>query len=242
MRNVVVSDDGVENSIVGDHTLIPACDVGVDKFRKIVEATHELAGIGGYKIGFRLGLEIGLPAAVKLLREYTNKPVIYDHQKAANDIPDTGRLFAEVCAQAGLDYVILFPLTGPATLKAWVQACQQQELQVIVGGVMTHEKFLVREGGFIADDAVYDIYALAADLGVRDFVVPSTKFDLCMSIYDVLKKRDIKPRFYSPGIGKQGGNWQTLKQSEVPAWHAIVGRSLYSEGDIKINANKFLTD
>lgn len=224
------------------HTIIPACDCDAVTFQALVEKTHSLEGLSAYKVGFRLGLEIGLPEAVRIVRRHTQKPVMYDHQKAANDIPDTGKLFAEVCKRAGIDSVILFPLTGPLVLKGWVEACRQAELDVIVGGLMTHDRFLVSEGGFIADEAAQLIYMMAADLGVTDFVLPSTKMDFSWSIYQSLRNRGVNPTFYSPGIGTQGGKWSDLCRDDGPPWHAIVGRSILQGGDYRKNAEAFLKE
>ncbi len=226
--------------IEGKHRLIPACDCDSESFRKLLKATGKLAGIGGYKVGFRLALELGLGKCVEMVRRSSDKPVIYDHQKAATDIPDTGDLFAELCAGAGVDGVILFPLTGPQVLKKWIAACQRQSLGVIVGGLMTHPGFLGSEGGFIADDASHLIYCMAADCGVTEFVVPGTRPEFSWGVYELLSNRGIQPSFYSPGIGQQGGQWQSFVRANGPAWHAIVGRSLYREGDIANNATAIL--
>ncbi|MBU0661850.1 orotidine 5'-phosphate decarboxylase, partial [Candidatus Micrarchaeota archaeon] len=101
-------------------SIIPACDVAtIEEFEKIVRETSDVKKIGGYKIGFELGLGYGLKALVDAARKHTQKPIIYDHQKAATDIPDVADKFARVCKGAGLDAVILFPMAGPETEKAW---------------------------------------------------------------------------------------------------------------------------
>lgn len=91
-------------------SVIPACDVPtLEEFEEIVKETADVEGIGGYKVGLELGLSYGLGRVVEVARKYTAKPIIYDHQKAGTDIPDTGKNFAEVCKRAGVDAVILFP-------------------------------------------------------------------------------------------------------------------------------------
>lgn len=228
--------------IAHKYSLIPACDFDLPTLNALVEQTHTIPRLSAYKVGFRLGLEHGLPAVVKAIRHYTKKPIIYDHQKAANDIPDTGKLFAEVCKGAGIDSIILFPLTGPEVLKQWVQACQAIKLHVIVGGLMTHHGFLVSEGGFISDEAVRLIYVMAADLGVQDFVLPSTRPEFSWGIHSALKNRGFSPTFYSPGIGTQGGKWEDLCRPDGPAWHAIAGRSLLDKKNYRANAERLLLD
>ncbi|MBU1922628.1 orotidine 5-phosphate decarboxylase, partial [Patescibacteria group bacterium] len=101
-----------------DRSLVPACDVSLELYERIVRETADVAGVGAYKVGFQLGLAHGLPRIVELARQYTDKPIIYDHQKAATDIPDTGVNFAETLSASGVDAVIFFPQAGPATEEA----------------------------------------------------------------------------------------------------------------------------
>src|SRR3989344_2829515 len=118
-------------------SIIPACDFeDIKTFEKLVKETDSIKGIGAYKIGFELGLKYGLPAVVRAARRHTKKPLIYDHQKAATDVPFTGEKFAKVCKEAGVDSVILFPQAGPATEREWILQCQNAGLVVIVGGEM----------------------------------------------------------------------------------------------------------
>ncbi|WP_456442720.1 orotidine 5'-phosphate decarboxylase / HUMPS family protein, partial [Caldithrix abyssi] len=162
--------------MVNVRKLIPALDT--DDLKLIEHLVREIDRhelIYGYKLGFIAGLTHGLPEVVETIRRFSAKPIIYDHQKAATDIPDMGKRFAQVMKHSGVDEVILFPQAGPATLEAWVKALKEEELKVIVGGIMTHARYRVSEGGYLDDRAVLDIYSRSASLGVRRFVVPLTK-------------------------------------------------------------------
>ena len=197
------------NSIIKEKkSVIPACDVAtLEELENLVKAADSVKGIGGYKIGFSLALPYGLPAVVKAIRKHSKKPIIYDHQKAATDIPDTGAQFAAACAAAKIDAVILFPQAGPETLKAWINHCNAAKLKVIVGGEMTHPAFLAKDGGFLLDDAPKRIYELAASLGVTDFVVPGNKPDRIRYYKEIIEKAGCAaPAFYSPGLVTQGGD------------------------------------
>ncbi|MGR3318514.1 MAG: orotidine 5'-phosphate decarboxylase / HUMPS family protein [Candidatus Anammoxibacter sp.] len=217
-----------------DRSIIPACDVSLGLYETIVKETADIDGIGGYKIGFVLGLTHGLPKVVEVARRYTDKPIIYDHQKACTDIPDTGAGFAKTCKDAGVDAIILFPQSGPETEAAWIKACKAEGLGVIVGGIMSHPKYIRSEGGYIADEAVLEIYLTAADLGVVDFVVPGNRPDDIKRIMAALKKRGIAGVFYSPGFVAQGGSISdTLKMFGANNWHPIVGRGIYNAKNIK---------
>jgi orotidine-5'-phosphate decarboxylase len=211
------------------YRIIPALDVAdLDQALRLVCRVAGRESVYGFKLGFSLGLGYGLPETVRRIREWTDKPLIYDHQKAATDIPDTGQLFGDVMKKAGITEVILFPHTGPRTLEAWTKAMQERQLKVIVGAVMTHAAYLVSEGGFIADAAAVAIYRQAAQLGVAAFVVPLTKPELVAKLAVEVPFTQ-KQEFYSPGFGAQGGD---PAQFPMLAKHyLIMGRSLFAAAD-----------
>lgn len=212
-----------------EYRLIPALDTAeLEPSLRVVRAVDACDFVYGYKIGFSLGLGYGLPEVVARIREISNKPIIYDHQKAATDIPDTGTLFADVMARAGINEVILFPHTGPRTLEAWVRAMQERSLKTIVGAVMTHPAYLVSEGGFIADDAALAIYRQAAALGVSAFVTPLTKPDVVARLAAEVPFT-AEQEFYSPGLGAQGGD--PTQYPALQKHYLIVGRSLLAAAD-----------
>ena len=124
---------------------------------------------------------------------------------------------------SGIDEVILFPQAGPATLEGWVKGLQDQNLKVIVGGIMTHPKFMVSEGGFISDESVTKMYSMSHKMGVDSFVVPLTKPDETENLYKEAKLND-KCTFYSPGFGKQGGDASNF--GFLKTHYLIIGRSL----------------
>lgn len=216
-------------------SIVPACDVSdLHKLSELVEATNDVEGIGAYKIGFALGLKHGLPKVVEAVRAFINKPIIYDHQKAATDIPDTGELFAKTCAEAGVDAVILFPLAGPATQVAWTKAAQQAGLGVIVGTEMTHERFLQSDGGYLVDDAPLRALGIAARMGVSDFVVPGNKPEKIRQYREEAEKLlgGGNFAFYSPGFVAQGGELSEGAAAAGENFHAIVGRAIYGAGGV----------
>jgi orotidine-5'-phosphate decarboxylase len=217
-----------------DRSIIPACDVEtLEELKKLIKQTHDVKGIGGYKIGFALVLNYSLPAVVKTIRKFTKLPIIYDHQKAATDIPDWGQKFAKVCKDAGVDAVILWPQSGPTTEEAWIKACQSVELGVIVGGEMTHPKFKRSEGGFISDEALDEIYMNATNLGVTNFVVPGNRVDR-ISYYRSLLEPKVKGlTFFAPGFVAQGGEITEAAKAAGKFWHAIVGRAIYQAKDMR---------
>jgi|GEM_PF-141554 orotidine-5'-phosphate decarboxylase len=210
-----------------ERSIIPACDISdIQAFEVLVRETSKVEGIGGYKIGFELALGYGLPRVVETARKYTDKPLIYDHQKAGTDIPDTGKKFMTVNKKAGIDAVILFPQSGPETERAWIYRALDNSLGVIVGGRMTHPAYSVSEGGFIADEGALEMYRIAARAGIRNFVVPGTKPDVIRIVNDVVRGEGVDPIFYAPGFGAQLGNFNDVKAVLGNNWHAIVGRAI----------------
>lgn len=223
--------------------IIPACDVkNLNDLKKIIEETSDIEGIGGYKIGAILVLKYGLSVVCEKISSNTDLPIIYDHQKLGTDIPDVcGGDMLEICKDAGVHAVIIFPQSGPETLKSTIAGCYHFGLIPIVGGEMTHEKYLINEGGYISDNAPERMYLDAAELNVEHFVIPGTKVDK-MEKYRLLLEKIIKePKFLFPGIGKeyQGGDIIAAFEAVKPLpSYAIVGRAIYAAKNIREAAER----
>ncbi len=220
-------------------SIIPSCDVSdLTKLKNLVKETCSVKGIGAYKIGLELCIPYGICQVIDVIRKQTNLPIIYDHQKAATDIPELGEKFAK--AVKGVDAVILFPFTGPKTEIAWIKACRKEKLGVIVGGEMTHKGFLESEGGFINEKETFAIYEIAADQKINDFVVPGNKPEKIKLYKAFLEARGVKPIFYSPGLIAQGGSITESAKAAGERWHAIVGRALYNAKNINKTAKELV--
>lgn len=227
--------------IARDRSIIPACDVPFEVFERLVKETASLDGIGGYKVGAALALSAGLPKVVQTIRDHTDKPIIYDHQKAGSDIPETAKFFMDVLADARVDSVILFPHAGPATQRAWVSAATAAKMHVIVGGMMTHPKYLASDGGYIRDDAPIAIYEETSAGGVTDFVVPGNQPDVIRTVRAVVEKNTRHPVFYAPGFISQGGDISDAARAAGSHWHAIVGRAIFEAADMRSAAEALCT-
>lgn len=209
--------------------IIPALDTR--DLGAAVELARAVGGhpmVYGFKVGFGLGLTHGLGEVVRRLRDVTGKRLIYDHQKAATDIPGVGELFADTMKGCGVDEVILFPQAGPRTLEAWVGAIGGRGLKVIVGGVMTHAGYLASEGGFIGEGAGLAIFRQAVALGVKAFVVPLTRPELVAKLAEEVPFGG-EEEFYIPGYGAQGG--EAGRFSRLRRQYLIVGRALLGARD-----------
>ena len=230
-------------------SIIVACDVStIEDLSQLVKETAGVHGIGGYKVGAILAIKYGLATAVSAIKKQIKQigppielPVIYDHQKAGTDIPDLGSAFVKAVISSGADALILFPFGGMATEKAWINACQDNEFPVLVGGRMTQPEFLEKEGGFIADTGPSLIYKQAANLGVRDFVMPGNRPEL-IRLYRRLIRQSIGGDYftlYAPGFISQDGNITEAGKQAGKNWHAIIGRAIYEAENRKAAAEKF---
>ena len=213
-------------------SIIPSCDVdSLERLQKLVKLTCSVKGVGAYKIGFELVIPFGMEKVVKTIRKLSDLPIIFNlSPMSGTDIPDMGDKFMKACK--GVNAVILFPQAGPETEVAWIKAAQQNKMNVIIGGEMTHQAYLKSAGGFLNDDAPKRIYEIAASMGVSDFVVPGNKPDKVMEYKKIIEAKIRNLVFYSPGLITQGGSISDLAQ-KLDSWHAIIGRAIYESKDMK---------
>lgn len=211
-------EDFMGRIIEADRSIIPACDVGLEQFKDIVRDTHESPAIGAYKLGFTV-LPNGLLAYVETARRYTEKPLIYDHQKAATDVPDTGSNFAASMRDCGIDAAILFPRDDDfATQYRWTRELQDNGIGVIVGGELTSR---------LPTPATDRIYQYAVGQDVTNFVVPGNKPGRVEHYRQMMERSfKIEPTFFAPGFVAQGGKISDAGQAAGERWHAIVGRAI----------------
>jgi orotidine-5'-phosphate decarboxylase len=206
----------------------------IGKFRDLIKLTHDVEGVGAYKINAALAIRYGLPRLVGIVREYSPAiPIIYDHQKGMTDIPDTGMGILAAVKSSGVDAFIGFPQAGPATQEAWTKAAQDLGLEPIIGGEMTHPKYKRSEGGYISDDALAGLYLLGARMGVTNFVVPGSKLDRVAYYLSILQK-EVKGEFslWAPGFVAQGGSITEAGKAAGKSFHAIVGRGITEAEDM----------
>lgn len=224
--------------------IVIAADVGtLPELRVLVELAAPVVEVVAIKVGFSLALTYGLPAVVRAVREISQLFIIYDHQKAATDIPQMGKPFAMLCRDAGVQGVIFFPLSGPKTLEGFVNAAIENELEPIVGLVMTHPSFLQSEGGFIVDFAPDSICSMAVSMGVRSFVLPGTKTDIVSKFGQGELARVKSGTIMMPGIGSQGGSLTAAFNAAKPHRRfAIIGSAIYNASNPKAALDGFAAE
>ena len=223
------------------HGIIPACDVEtLDELKILVRETSDIVGVVGYKIGCILALNHGISKVVATIREFSNLPIIYDHQKASTDIPQMGEKFAEIFVNNDIQSVILFPQSGPKTEEAFISGLLNRGLVPMVGGEMTHPMYLSEDGGFIINDGPKEMYEVAAKIGVDFFILPGNKPNTIRKYHELIKSICDSPKYCMPGIGSQGGDiekaFEALDNAQA---YAIIGSSIYKAKDIKKSAKEF---
>ena len=240
-----------------DRGMIPACDVPLPKFEEIADKTTDVEKVTAYKFGPALTGRIGYDKAVETARKYNNKILILDTQKWGTDIPDTAKNLLTPVKESGIDAVILFPESGPITEYVWIKTAQDLNLGVIVGGLMTHNRYLQGDysspkgtdytqifkeelgmdrdvTGLIREFAPEDMYEIAARMGVTNFVVPGNKPDKIKHYRQLIIDCGVKePVFFAPGFVAQGGEISEGAKAAGERFHGIVGRGIYKAENIR---------
>ena len=243
-----IVSNGKGKLIEQNKSVIVAADLPFgEKFVKMIAETIFVPKISAYKIGPESVLRKGLEHVILQIKRCSGEDVriIYDHQKAGNDIPQFGEKFMaqlvgkseeelsrelDSAATLGVDAAILFPFAGKKTQEEWTKAAFKFGLVPIVGGEMTHPNFLWSEGGYIHDDAPELIYRRAAQQGVINFVVPGNKLEKIEKYRLILEKELGVGNFvlYAPGFISQGGDITKAGKVAGDLWHAIIGSAIYN--------------
>ncbi len=238
--------------------IIVACDVPVKELDRLIEQTHDVEGVVGYKLG-RMHLGGSLPIAVRVVRNHTDKPIILDPQKEGNDVEFTEPGFIRSYAKDGIKNLIIFPFSGPRVQAVCVRACYDNGITPIGGFTLTQRGFSNTETvtladlfpelgqrqfrGYISGDAEKRALELYALLAVNHFIGPGNKPDELTRMLQTLGEYDVQPRVLMPGIGRQGGDIetaiQTAKDNGAIGCYAIIGSAIYGVDDPKIAAQEY---
>ncbi|WP_048190094.1 orotidine-5'-phosphate decarboxylase [Methanobacterium sp. SMA-27] len=184
-----------------------------------IEEAMKVAGcvrehIDTIKIGYPLVLAEGLES-ISIVKEEFDCKVIADFKVA--DIPETNTKIADLTFKAGADAIIVHGFVGEDSVKACVDSAQKFSREIFLLTEMSHpgaSRFLQ-----IASE---EIASMGVDMGLKNYVAPSTKLNRLKKIRSVVGEDSF---IISPGVGVQGGDPnQTLKFADA----IIVGRSIYS--------------
>lgn len=215
------------------HGIIPALDMdSADTIRRVVESTSGIEGVVGYKLGLTMVLRLGLAEAVRQLKEVTDLPILYDHQKAGPDVPDMAGKFCRLCAESGADGLILFPLAGPRAVDEFVGGSLENGLLPVVGGDLPLTDYNASGGGYVVDNALDLIFERATNLGARHFIVPGNTADKVQHHAERLTAVIDRPQLVIPGIGALGGSiGDCFAAASGCNAYAVVGRAIYGADD-----------
>jgi len=136
--------------------------------------------------------------------------------------------------------VIIFPMAGPKSEEAFIEAVFKHGITPLVGGEMTHPCYLAEDKGFIVDYAPSTMYEIAAKKGVDYFILPGNKEEALKKYHLFITSIASNPRYCMPGIGRQGGE---IKKAFSILYgypcYAIIGSAIYGSKDIRKAAKNF---
>lgn len=199
-----------------ENNIILALDVlNMGEALKIVESVSSY--LNTIKIGYPLVLSEGLQSITTIKEEF-NCSVIADFKVA--DIPATNEKIANLTFEAGADAVIVHGFVGDDSARACLDSAEKYGKDVFLLTEMSHPG-----ASMFLQQHAEDIAKMGIELGITNFVGPSTKLDRLEKIRSVIGKDSF---LISPGVGTQGGDpGATLKFADA----LIVGRSIYLSKD-----------
>jgi orotidine-5'-phosphate decarboxylase len=151
----LVDEDLMAKTLKGEMGIVPALDIDShDHLERVVRGTSRREGVAGYKLGLTSVLRFGLQESVRRLRDLTDLPIIYDHQKAGPDMPDMAKKYTAMCKEADVDGLILFPVAGPTAVDRFVGEAVSAGLIPFVGGEIPVPDYSVSGGGYMLDDTL----------------------------------------------------------------------------------------
>ena len=220
---------------------------GKDKLISELKETRDFDKLVAYKLGALplMSIDGGISYVANLVRQYTDLPIIYDHQKLFwassedDDVFDIPPIIAQDLNEAKIEAGIVLGIGNDGELswykehlKAFIEAFFEHDIIPIVVAHMTTPKYLRSEGGVTPDDVPEVSFKLAADMGVEYLVIPGNKPKYARHYVEMLSNWVGNPNFLFPGFGKQGGNEEEIFGiTENKPTYLIVGP--YDEINIK---------
>ena len=224
-------------------SVVVGLDGSLERSLEVVEVTSDLDFVGAYKTGLTVTGKYGYGRVFREIERRANgKPIIHDGQKIGNDTLHTADRILRDVKDSGADATIIYPFSSPDVQVAYIETAQKLGLGIVVGGLMTHPRFLRSEGGYINDRAaLQDIYLLSAQLGVTDFGLPATRRFQSSRIREMLRNRVESPIFYAIGIGSNQGGCAS-EMAEIfngDNWHAIIASGICESRNPRKSAQDF---
>lgn len=214
-------------ALKGEMGIVPALDIDShEHLELVVRETSKREGVAGYKLGLTSVLRFGLQESVRRLRDLTDLPILYDHQKAGPDMPDMAVKYTAMCRKADVDGLILFPVAGPTAVDAFVGEAVRAGLIPVVGGEIPVPDYGVSGGGYMLDDVLDRILVRAVHNKADHFVLPAHDLAKIARWSKWIAANVTSSLVMITGFGALGGSIETAfaAAAACPRRFAIVGR------------------
>lgn len=144
----------------------------------IIAVTKEIDYVAGYRLGARPVIKNGLRDVASLIKKQTSKPLLYDHQKFGNEVPEICSIdILDDIKDSGIDGIVILPLAGRKVLESIVKKCNKLNLLPVVCGDLSYQGYFISEGGYIENDIQQKIYIDAANLGVSHLIMSCNRIE-----------------------------------------------------------------
>ncbi|WP_322516117.1 hypothetical protein SR870_00570 [Rhodopseudomonas palustris] len=207
--------------------IVPALDIDShEQLEFVVRETSKREGVAGYKLGLTSVMRFGLKESMRRLRDLTDLPILYDHQKAGPDMPDMAVKYTAMCKDADVDGLILFPVAGPTAVDGFVGEAIRANIVAVVGGEIPVPDYGVSGGGYMLDDALDRILVRAVANKADHFVLPAHDLGKIGRWSTWIAANVTSPVVLLTGFGALGGSIETsfAASAVCPRRFAIVGR------------------
>ena len=206
------------------NNIILALDVTrISKGLEILDSISDY--IDTVKVGYPLVLSEGLES-ISLIKENFDFKVIADFKVA--DIPETNTKICNLTFKAGADAIIVQGFVGEDSVKACLDNAVEHSREVFLLTEMSHPgatRFIQKVSE--------DIAKMGIEMGINNYVAPSTKLDRLKKIREIVGDSFI----ISPGVGVQGGiPKDTLQYADA----LIIGRSIYQSQSPRESAKSII--
>ncbi len=231
-----------ENPFHANYGVMVALDTSDPReIEYIVDICDRNYGVVAIKVGSVVLISYGLPAIRKKLREMTDLPLIYDHQKMGvcppapdYDVDDDGikqgESFGRLLGESKVDGGIIYPLGGPRVQDSFTNSFRDNNVEPFLLGRFTCDGHLQKEGGVFSDDVPERIYSRAAESGVEYYIMPGNRPEETEGFVNLVIEKlsenghDITPKICLPGFGEQGGSVkEVFKRTQGLPSYAIIG-------------------
>jgi orotidine-5'-phosphate decarboxylase len=143
-------------------------------------------------------------------------------------MPDMAAKFTQLCRDAGVDGLILFPVAGPTAVDRFVGEALKSGLIPVVGGEIPVADYCIAGGGYMKGDTLSLIMKRAAKQGTNHFVLPARDNEKIKRWAGWIADHVPASSVFLTGFGALGGSIKEAFAAASPCQDAfaIVGRMI----------------